>query len=47
MLSYRDLFDAVLTPAADLVLSAATVGVFHRQVRAREIELPGLPLGLV
>ena len=43
-LSCRELTDAVLTPAADLVSSAAVVGVFHRQVRAREIELLGLPL---
>ena len=40
-LSCRDLTDAALTPAADLVSSAAAVGVFRRQVRAREIELPG------
>ena len=46
-LSCRDLFDAVLTPAADLILSAAAVGVFHCQVRAREIELLGLPLNFV
>ena len=38
-LSCRGLFDAVLTPAADLVFSAAAVGVFRRQVRAREIGL--------
>ena len=37
-LSCRDLIDVVLTPAADLVFSAAAVGVFRRQVRAREIE---------
>ena len=43
-LSCRDLTDAVLTPAADLVSSAAAVGVFRRQVRAREIELLGLQL---
>ena len=41
-LSCHDIFDAVLTLAADLVLSAAAVGVFRRQVRAREIELLGL-----
>ena len=46
-LSCCDLFDAVLTPVADLVLSAAAVGVFRRQVRAREIELLGLPLNFV
>ena len=40
--SCRDLVDAVLTPAADIVLSAAAVGVLHRQVRARWIELLGL-----
>ena len=43
-LSCRDLTDAVLTPAADLVFSAAAVGVFRRQIRAREIELLGLQL---
>ena len=47
VLSCRDFFDAVLTPAADLVLSAVAVGVFRRHVRAREIELVGLPLRLV
>ena len=41
-LSCRNLFDAVLTLVADLVFSAATVGVFCRQVRAREIELLGI-----
>ena len=41
-LSWHDFFDVVLTPAADLVLSAAAVGVFRRQVRAQEIELLGL-----
>jgi hypothetical protein len=43
-LSCRDLTDAVLTPAADLVSSAAAVGVLRRQVRARKIELLGLLL---
>ena len=43
-LSCRDLTDVVLTPAADLVFSAAAVGIFHRQVRAREIELLDLLL---
>ena len=38
-LSCRDFSDAILTPAADIVLSAAAVGVLHRQVRARWIEL--------
>ena len=46
-LSCRDIFDAVLTPATDLVLSAAAVGVFRCQVMAREIELLGLSLHLV
>ena len=32
VLSCRDFSDAVLTPAADLILSAAAVGVFRRQV---------------
>ena len=41
-LSYRDLLDAVLTPATDIVLSAVAVGVLRRQVRARKIELLGL-----
>ena len=41
-LSCCNFFDAVLTLAADLVLSAAAVGVFRRQVRVREIELLGL-----
>ena len=41
-LSCRDLTDAVLTPAADLVFSAAAVGVLRRQVRPRKIELLGL-----
>ena len=41
-LSSRDLTDAVLTPAADLVFSAAAAGVLRRQVRARKIELLGL-----
>ena len=43
-LSCRNLTDAVLTPAAGLVSSAAAVGVFRRQVRARQIELLGLQL---
>ena len=47
VLSCRDFFDADLTLAVDFVLSAATVGVFRRQVRAREIELLGLPLNFV
>ena len=38
-LSCRDFSDVVLTPAADIVLSAAAVGVPRRQVRARWIEL--------
>ena len=46
-LSCRDIFDAVLTPATYLVLSAAAIGVFRRRVRAREIELLGLSLRLV
>ncbi len=46
-LSCRDFSDAVLTPDADLVLSAVTVGVLRRQVRARKIELLGLPLHFV
>ena len=46
-LSCRDFSDAVLTPVADLVLSAAAVGVFRRQVRAWEIELLGLPQNFV
>ena len=41
-LSYRDFSDAVLMPAADIVLSATAVGVLRRQVRARWIELLGL-----
>ena len=41
-LSYRDFSDAVLTPAADIVLSAVAVGVLRRQVRARWAELLGL-----
>ena len=41
-LSCRDLSDAVFTPAADIVFSAAAVGVLRRQVRARKIELLGL-----
>ena len=46
-LSCRDFFDAVLTSAADLVLSTVVVGVFRRQVRAWEIELLGLSLRLI
>ena len=46
-LSCRDFFDAVLTLAADLVLSAAAIGVFRRRVRAREIELLGPPLNFI
>ena len=46
-LSCRDFFDAVLTPAADLVYSAVTVGVFRRQVRAWEIELLSIHLCIV
>ena len=46
-LSCRDFFDVVLTPAADLVLFAAAVGVFRRHVRVREIELLGFFLCLV
>ena len=41
-LSCHDLSDAVLTPAADIVLSAFAVGVLRRQVRARWAELLGL-----
>ena len=41
-LSCRDLSDAVFTLAADIVFSAVTVGVLHRHVRARTIELLGL-----
>ena len=41
-LSCRDLTDAVLTPAADIVFSAVSVGVLPRQVMARKIELLGL-----
>ena len=41
-LGFRDLTDAVLTPAADIAFSAAAVGVLRRQVRARKIELLGL-----
>ena len=41
-LSCRDLTDAVLTPAADIVFSAIAVGVLRRQVRAWKIELLGL-----
>ena len=41
-LSCHDFSDAVLMPAADIVLSAAAVGVLRRQVRARWIELLGL-----
>ena len=46
-LSCREFSDTVLTPAAGIVLSAATVGVFRRQVTTREIELLGLSLLLV
>ena len=45
--SLRDLFDIVLRPAAELVCSAAAIGVFRRQVRAREIELLGLSSNLL
>ena len=38
----RNLSDAVFTPTADIVLSPVAVGVLHRQVRARKIELLGL-----
>ena len=41
-LSCRDLTNAVLTPAADIVFFAVAVGVLRRQVRARKIELLGL-----
>ena len=41
-LSCRDLTDAVVTPAADIVFSAVAVGVLRHQVRARTIELLGL-----
>ena len=41
-LSCRDFSDAVLTPAADIVLSAVAVGVLRCQVRARWTELLGL-----
>ena len=41
-LSCRDFSDAVLTPAANIVLSAVAVGVLRRQVRARWAELLGL-----
>ena len=41
-LSCHDFSDAVLTPAADIVLSAVAVGVLRRQVRAPKIELLGL-----
>ena len=41
-LSCRDFSDAVLTPAADIVLSAVAVGVLRCQVRARWTELHGL-----
>ena len=41
-LSCRNLTDAVFTPAAGIVFSAAAVGVLRRQVRARKIELLGL-----
>ena len=38
-LSCRDLFDTVFTLVADIVFSAAAVGVLRHQVRARKIEL--------
>ena len=41
-LSCRNFSDAVLTPAADIVLSTVAVGVLRRQVRARWAELLGL-----
>ena len=41
-LSCRDLTDAVLTPAADIVFSVVAVGVLRCQVRAQKIELLGL-----
>ena len=41
-LSCRDFSDAVLTPAAYLIFSAAAIAVSRRQVRAREIALIGL-----
>ena len=41
-LSCRDLSDAVFTLAANIIFSAAAVGVLRRQVRARKIELLGL-----
>ena len=41
-LSCRNFSDAVLALAADIVLSAAAVGVLRRQVRAWKIELLGL-----
>ena len=41
-LSCRDFSDAVLTPVADIILSAVAVGVLCRQVRARWAELLGL-----
>ena len=41
-LSCRDLTDAVFMPAADTIFSAVAVGILHRQVRARTIELLGL-----
>ena len=36
--------DVVFTPAADIIFSAANVGVLRHQVRARKIELLGLIL---
>ena len=42
VLRYRNLSDAAFMPAADIVFSAAAVGVFRHQVRAREIGLLGL-----
>ena len=40
----RNLSDAVFTPTVDIVLSTVAVGVLHRQVRARKIELLDLIL---
>ena len=42
VLSCRDFSDAVITPTADIVLSAIAVGVLRRQVRARWAELLGI-----
>ena len=41
-LSCRDFSDAVLTPAADIDLSAVAIGVLRRQVRGQWAELLGL-----